>query len=351
VANTRGHRRHEEHEEHEEHVNHEAWVIPYADMLTLLMALFLVLFAIGRTDAAKSKLAAESFREATGQPSQVVDLGGGEGDTPIDGGTGILDVPETPAVETPAVETSAESPVTTTTIDTGVVATIATVAPPAAVVTDEQIAQAAHEQAVDQANTAIVSLGDVQKTLEDAADANGLGEDLSFRLEARGLVVTILTDKVLFDSGSAQLQDEGLYLLDLVAEALSSVPNQLSIEGHTDSRPISNAKFASNWELSTARATSVLRFLIGRHGLEGTRMQASGYADTRPIDDNSTAGGAARNRRVEVVVLSDVSLQPVLEPDVIAITPDEVPTPEVITIKPDEIPQPAGATAAATGQS
>ncbi len=344
MANTRGHRRHEEHEEHEEHVNHEAWVIPYADMLTLLMALFLVLFAIGRTDAAKSKLAAESFREATGQPSQVVDLGGGEGEKPIDGGTGILDVAEAPAVDNPNEST------VTTTAGTGVVPTIATVAPPAAVVTDEQIAQAAHEQAIDQANTAIVSLGDVQKTLEDAAAANGLGDDLSFRLEGRGLVVTILTDKVLFASGSAQLQDEGLYLLDLVAEALSSVPNQLSIEGHTDSRPISNAKFASNWELSTARATSVLRFLIGRHGLQGNRMQASGYADTRPIADNSTPEGAARNRRVEVVVLSDVPLQPVLEQDVIAIVPDDIPTPEVITIQPDEIPQPAGATAAATGQ-
>lgn len=349
MSNTRGHRRHEEHEEHEEHVNHEAWVIPYADMLTLLMALFLVLFAIGRTDAAKSKLAAESFREATGQPSQVVDLGGAEGDKPIDGGTGILDVPEAPAAETPG-ETTAESSATTTTVDAGVVPTIVTVAQPAAMVTDEQIEQAVRDKAVDEANTAIVSLGDVQKTLEAAAAATGLGEDLSFRLEARGLVVTILTDKVLFDSGSAQLQDEGLHLLDLVAEALSSVPNQLSIEGHTDSRPISNAKFASNWELSTARATSVLRFLIGRHGLEAGRMQASGYADTRPIADNATPEGAARNRRVEVVVLSDVSLQPVLAPDVIAIEPDEIPTPEVITIEPDKIPQPAGATAAATGQ-
>jgi chemotaxis protein MotB len=295
-------RRHEEHEEHEEHVNHEAWVIPYADMLTLLMCLFLVLFAIGRTDASKAKLAALSFKSQLDGTGHEI-LNGGVGVAPLSGGNGVLDnsgaaVPTTdmagisPVKIAPSTSVADDVPTTTSPADRALEA--------------EGVALAA-------AQSAAQSLAEIQQFLQAAADANGIGDQLGFSLEARGLVLTIVTDQVLFTAGQASLQPDGVAILDLVAAALAAIPNDISIEGHTDSRPISTARFPSNWELSTARATSVLRYLIDVHHLDPLRLSAGGYADTRPIGDNSTEAGAARNRRVEIVVLSNVSLQPVLD--------------------------------------
>lgn len=284
MANTRGKNRHQEphHEEHEEHVNHEAWVIPYADMLTLLMALFLVLFAIGRTDTEKLRELAESFRKEFGNTSgQIVTLGDPAG-SPIAGGSGVLD-------------------------NSGAAAPTPTTMSPA----DEALE--AQEQATLAARVERNSLEAVEEALATEAANLGIGEDLAFELEARGLVITVVSDQVLFASGRADLQPEGLDLLQLVAVALSKIDNEVAIEGHTDSRPISNDRYRSNWELSTARATSVLQFLLETNLLDPTRLSASGYADTRPIDTNDTEAGAARNRRVEIVVLADVPLGPVLD--------------------------------------
>jgi len=305
-------KRHEEHEEHEEHVNHEAWVIPYADMLTLLMCLFLVLFAIGRTDESKAKLAAQSIKSQLDGTGPVVALGG-EGDKPIIGGNGVLDntgaaVPTTAMGGLdPFIVSPRTPPPTDETGDTTAGDETTTTTSPG----DRALADEAAETAESQ--FAVQSLEAVEQFLQAAAAANGIGDQLGFSLEARGLVLTIVTDQVLFEAGQAALQSSGVTILDLVSTALAEIPNRISIEGHTDSRPISTSRFPSNWELSTARATSVLRYLIDVHHLDGARLSAAGYADTRPIDDNATAAGAVRNRRVEIVVLADVSLQPALD--------------------------------------
>jgi len=288
MANTRGKNRHQEphHEEHEEHVNHEAWVIPYADMLTLLMALFLVLFAIGRTDTEKLRQLAESFRKEFGNTSgQVVTLGDPAG-SPIAGGSGILD------------NSGAASPAPTTT-------------PSGNSPADEALEE--QEKATIAARVERNSLEAVEEALATEAANLGIGDELAFDLQARGLVITVVSDQVLFASGRADLQPEGLDLLQLVAVALGKIDNEVAIEGHTDSRPISNDRYRSNWELSTARATSVLQFMLETNLLDPARLSASGYADTRPIDTNDTEAGAARNRRVEIVVLADVPLGPVLD--------------------------------------
>jgi chemotaxis protein MotB len=301
---------HGDDDEHEEHVNHEAWVIPYADMLTLLMALFLVLFAIGRTDTKKAELAAESFKkELSGAQSATV---GGAAGGPITGGNGVLDnsgaeVPISvspglaPLIVTPPVGSGSGEPTTTTTT----VAISTTLSPGDQALADQDAVKAKAKASAD-------SLEAVAAMLQSTADAYGIGQDLTFHLDARGLIVTIVTDQVLFDSGKADLQPSGLQILDLVATALQAIPNDISIEGHTDAHPISNSRYPSNWELSTARATSVLRYLIDAHGMPPQRLSAAGYADTRPIDDNTTTAGASRNRRVEIVVNSTVSLAPVL---------------------------------------
>ncbi len=305
MAKGHGAQRHEEHEEHEEHVNHEAWVIPYADMLTLLMALFLVLFAIGRTDAAKAKLAAESFKSQLNGTAQVVSLGG-VGNRPIVGGNGVLDnagaaVPTTgltSAIIPVQVGPAGLPPVTN-------VGGTTTTTPADRALAEQQLA-------VEQAQESADSLAAVQAFLQARADANGIGNEVDFDLQPRGLVLRIVTDQVLFDQGRADLQTSGVEILDLVADALSTIPNDIAIEGHTDSKPISTLRFPSNWELSTARATSVLRYLIDAHHMDPARLSAAGYSDTRPIDDNATVAGAAHNRRVEIVVLSSVSLAPIL---------------------------------------
>ena len=327
MSKSRGHARHEEHEEHEEHVNHEAWVIPYADMLTLLMALFLVLFAVGRTDLEKFKKLAASMRHEFGNSStEVVDLGG-SGDNPTgDGGAGILTADVSPSV--PAASTTT------------------TISPADQALGEKEAAQAA-------ANQEATSLEGVKESVQAAADAFGLGSSLNLTLDARGLVVTIVTDQVLFQAGDADLQPAGLSILDVVGQALLKVPNQISVEGHTDNRPISNARFADNWALSNARATSVVRYFIQQDGIPADRLSATGYADTKPIADNTTADGAARNRRVEVIVKAEVSLAPLQGADgtVTPVTPAAPVSPSGGTDPVTATTTPSGASASGDGSS
>lgn len=302
MSKSRGHARHEEHEEHEEHVNHEAWVIPYADMLTLLMALFLVLFAVGRTDLEKFKKLAESFRsEFGGNSSKAVSLGGTGEEIVGSGGGGIL-----------SGDASAES-------------TSTTMSPADQALAEKDAATAAAQDAVD-------SLEGVESAVQQAADIAGIGEQVGLTIDARGLIVTIVTDQVLFDSGSADLQSDGVSILDIVAQALATVPNNISVEGHTDSVPVSNTRYRNNWDLSNGRASSVLQFMLAA-GIAPERLSSTGHADTMPVGDNTTAEGRAANRRVEIIVKADVSLDPVLSTTTTAVvdptitagaTPDDV---------------------------
>jgi chemotaxis protein MotB len=297
-ADSRGGKREEEHEEHE---NHEAWVIPYADMLTLLMCLFLVLFAVGNVDKAKFQKMAESMRSefGGGASSQVVPLGDATSTGPLSGGESLFDS-VTPITAAPSLVTDISGDVGAG-IDAPAVAPVVVVVE----VTDEAAAQRSYDD-----------LAALELLVRDSAESRGLGDTVGFRFENRGLVVSIITDQVLFDESRADLQPVGIEVLDLVAEVLRATPNHIAIEGHTDSRPISSGRFPSNWELSTARATSVLRHLTEQIGFDQARLSVAGYADTRPVAPNDTVEGAARNRRVEIVVTSEVSLAPILEPDV-----------------------------------
>ena len=212
-----------------------------------------------------------------------MDLGGSEG--ALDGGTGVLDLGAAAVPEAAQAEAAA-----------------------AQAALDEK------EAAEAEANATVDDLAGVQAEVLEHAEALGLGDSLGFRTEARGLVVTIVTDQVVFAPGQADLQIGGLQILDIIAEALSDTPYDLSIEGHTDSRPISTGRYPSNWELSTARATSVLRYLIDWHGFDPHRLSAAGYADTHPLVAGDTPEAQTKNRRVEVVVLSEVDLSNAHDP-------------------------------------
>lgn len=290
MSESRGKKRHHDHEEHEEHVNHEAWVIPYADVLTLLMALFLVLFALGRTDQAKAELAAESFRRELSRGESLFDLGignGGSGPLPS-GGLSILDGTGPTPVRSDLLTTRIGPPEID--LDPGAMPESV---PPATFEAVEEIDELMGDP-----------LTEVEQIVRSRAAGTGLADAIGFRREARGLVVTIVTDQVLFDEGQADVRTDGISILDVVAEALMDIPNTVTIEGHTDSRPISTARYPSNWELSTARATSVLRYLVEERDFPRDRLSAAGYADTRPIAEGDDPESLALNRRVEVVVLA-----------------------------------------------
>jgi chemotaxis protein MotB len=273
---------HEEHEEHEEHVNHEAWVIPYADMLTLLMALFIVLFATSIMDLEKFKQAATSLNQALGGEPLTGGVFASTGSSPIEGAPA-------PQKKTADSGSNTQEPGTGTNLPSQEMAQN--------ILDQQQAVATARRMEADR-------MAAVQATIEAKANELGFAGAIDVRKESRGLVITVVTDQVLFDSGSAGLRSQGTVVLAQVAQAVRVVPNQIAIEGHTDSSPINTAQFPSNWELSTARATSVLRFMVD-NGLNAGQTAAGGYADTRPLEDNGSAAGRQRNRRVEIVVLNE----------------------------------------------
>jgi chemotaxis protein MotB len=141
----------------------------------------------------------------------------------------------------------------------------------------------------------------LKQKLDRFARAHGFANQVQTEITRRGLVVNVLTDKLLFDSGQATLQPAGLPLLLEIVQLLNvDRTHPIIVEGHTDNVPISTAEFPSNWELSTARATNVVRYLIG-HGISARRMGAAGYAALNPVASNATAAGRALNRRVDIV--------------------------------------------------
>ncbi len=304
MSGSRGKKRQHE-EEHEEHVNHEAWVIPYADVLTLLMALFLVLWALGDPNPEKTEVAAESFRRELGTGGGAgFDINEGAGGGPLgDSGISVLDgqgpAPLDARQEVSAITGDAAS---------GAEGGDATDpdAPVGDPVDDDMIElDPVTFQPIDHSDEVLGDpLSEVERIVRETAIGSGLTTAVGFRRESRGLVVTVVSDSVLFLEGQADVQPDGIVILDVIAESLRDLPNSVIVEGHTDSRPISTLRYPSNWELSTARATSVLRYLVEQRRMPSNRVAAAGYADTRPIADADDPASLALNRRVEIVVLA-----------------------------------------------
>lgn len=145
---------------------------------------------------------------------------------------------------------------------------------------------------------------EAQRQLAEQLKAELSDARAKLELTERGLVVTLL-DRVLFDSGQAELRADGQQVLGKVAGVVQhQLPDApIAVEGHTDNEPIQHSGWPSNWELSTARATSVIHYLIDQQGMAPARLRAVGYGEHHPVADNATAAGRQRNRRVEVVIL------------------------------------------------
>ena len=259
----------------EEHENGERWLLTYADMITLLMVLFIVLFAIGQIDSKKFDKLHDGLAQSFGES------------TVLDGGAGLLDGS---SVQAPAPDDSRAGEQ-------------ALERQRQAVLAAQNAADAAAKRDANAARESAEALSRIKASITATLAKNRLTGAVQFEaIDDRGLVVNIVTDRVLFDLGQATLRPHGGLVLDAIAPVLKNVPNDLVVEGHTDNQPISDSRFASNWELSTMRATTVLRYLLSK-GVDHSKVAAAGYADQRPLRAGDSSASRARNRRVAIVIL------------------------------------------------
>ncbi len=273
-------------EEHEEHENHERWLVSYADMMTLLMVLFIVLFAISQVDEKKFAELKTGLATGFGAPAQI-----------LEGGSSLLDAGGAVAPDDPNVAGSSGK--STTDGTSGSSGAQGSVNPQA-------VANLAKQQQEAQVKGEVNNLKKAQKDLQKALQKAGLKNGATFRFDERGLVVTIATDNVLFDSGSAVLQPRGERILRALGPTLRALPNNLSVDGHTNNIPIHTAQFANNWELSGLRASNVLTYMHDSDAIPYGRMSFTGYGDTEPRVPVSNPRSVVLNRRVEIVVLARV---------------------------------------------
>jgi chemotaxis protein MotB len=235
---------------HPEHVNHERWLVSYADFITLLFAFFTTLYAISTVDQQKVGKLVYSMRTAFNLEFFPSDHGV----------TGYPQSNPQPVMQTQASPASDQGGGDSR----------------------ERYAKLARE-------------------LEQLAKLPQLAGGIEVRVEKRGIVIS-LTEAAFFGSGKADVRDSALSALGTVADKLHGQGLEVVIEGHTDNAPVRGGRYASNWELSAARATAVVGVFLDKHGHDAHRLTAAGYAEHRPVADNSTPEGRARNRRVDIVV-------------------------------------------------
>jgi chemotaxis protein MotB len=281
--------------------NEERWLLTYADMLTLLFALFMVLFSISSVNISKYQVLQQSLKAAFSGSI----LPGGRAILQSGSESTAEHTPATAAV--PSIVPLVPTPTSRSSSSIGAANAPAAQAAKAAKAVAAKPMTTAQLQAALNSMSASVAEQDsfvaLQKKLNAYAKAHGFSDKVQTVIQRRGLVVRVLTDKLLFDSGQATLQPQGEPLLEEVGQLLNvDQSHPITVEGHTDDVPIATAEFPSNWELSTARATTVVRFLIA-HAVSAGRLGAVGYADLHPIASNATASGRALNRRVDIVLM------------------------------------------------
>ena len=266
----------------EEHTNHEAWAIPYGDLLTLLLAFFVVMYAISSVNAGKYRVVSDSlFAAFHGEPRsmQAVQVGTQQ---PAGSPDHHLETDKPPLNPQGATRLDA-APIELALQKTSGGDALSGPLPPQAAA-----AAAALSRLADQVEGAMSDL--VKKNL------------VTIRRTDFWIEVEMRTD-ILFPSGSAKLADSASDVIQKLGSVLAPFPNPIRVEGHTDNKPIRTALFYSNWELSAARAASVVR-VLSDHGVGPARLAVVGYGEQRPLKGNDTPQGRDANRRVVVVILS-----------------------------------------------
>ncbi|MGO4698312.1 flagellar motor protein MotB [Paenibacillus sp. 2TAB26] len=254
------------HEEHEEHVD-ESWLIPYADLLTLLLALFIVLYSMNSVDVKKFEEMSKAFSLA------------------LSTGSGIL-------TETSAVK-SGEDDGKKQKEEGGKL-------PDKDVNKNQSDEEKAREELIKQEQK---DLEDLKKKVDAYIKKNGLTSDLETKLNLSQLMITI-SDNALFAPAQATVKPESKELAVAISKMLQQYPDyEVIVSGHTDTTPISTYQFKSNWDLSSMRAIRFLDVLLENKQLKPERFSAIGYGEYRPVADNETVAGKSKNRRVEVSII------------------------------------------------
>lgn len=221
--------------------NLDRWLLTYADLITLLLAFFIVMYSFSRVDAHKFREVSKALSGALkGGKNQVVK----DEDKIVFPGSGVFKI--------------------------------------------------GHLNRIGQL---------IENKFLKVQEETGQEPKVSTEITERGLVIHIM-ESALFRMGSAQLEDQAKATLDLIAEEIINIPNHIRVEGHTDDIPINTSRYPSNWELSSARATEVVRYLIDSYKLAPDRLSALGYGEFRPLRPNNSFENRARNRRVDVVILT-----------------------------------------------
>jgi len=246
------------------HSNHERWLVSYADFITLLFAFFVVLYASAQVDKKKVGQLAVAIQVAFDQMGV------------FQGGSKASDAKSIP------IELVTDDKATKLAIPVVIKPGMETLS-----------------------NAESADLEPLRRDLEKELSAEIEKKEITIRHETEGLVVS-LSELGFFDSGSAEIRTDAQRTFGRIAELLASRDCRLRIEGHTDDRPIHTPKFSSNWELSTARATELVRILITTYNYLPERLSAAGYAEYHPVASNDTLEGRALNRRVDIVVLGKV---------------------------------------------
>jgi len=255
----------------EEHENHERWAVSYADMMTVLVGLFIVLYAMGQTDNTKFTALKNSLAAGFGNGNPSV----------LDGSAGVMK--DAGAVPSAPQDQGLAGPVS----------------PQDAIV---PLKVATQPTDIERARKELTRLEQVEGKIEARLAAVGKAGQVRFVIDERGLVVGLIANDVFFDQGSAVLKPAAEVIVDAAAPVLVAIPDQVSVEGHANAVPVSG-RYATNWELSADRATQVLRRLVEHDHLPGDRISAIGFGDARPLK-NAGADALAVNRRVDLVVHS-----------------------------------------------
>ena len=272
----RGRRGHEE-----EHENHERWLVTYADMVTLLMVLFIVMFAMSAVDEKKFNALKAGLAAGFGQSTSV-----------LDGSSSILEEPGTSIAAPIAPNQAADD------LPEKEKQEVAQ-----AVAKYDQLRRDRKEAA---AENEADRLDGVRKRLQAALAAKGLQGDVRTTITDRGLVVSLVSRHVVFEPDVAELSPRGREVVDVLAPVLKDLPDPLAIDGHTNQVKVKPRYFPSDWELSAARAVRVLRYLHDTGQVPNRRMTASAFGHERPLVDPSKPGSQQVNKRVDIVVQSSL---------------------------------------------
>jgi chemotaxis protein MotB len=244
-----------------DHVHHDRWLVSYADFITLLFAFFVVLYASSKADEQKQTQIAHSIRSAF----QAL---------------GVFPSPPQPGSPVAPAETKD--------------------IPPVNVVLGDDLAASPEVQQ---------DLHRLQSQLAAALAVPVAQHNIALKLGRDGLVIS-LRESGFYDSGAALPHPQSKPTLDKVTATIGATPYDIRIEGHTDNVPIHTAQFASNWELSTARATELAKLLILNYRFAPARLSAAGFAEYHPVAGNDTPEGRSQNRRVDIIVLPRISIVP-----------------------------------------